>query len=137
MEKILERHERYTYAERQLHATETETNISWTLEHAKLKARLEVLQKNQRHFMGEDLKSLSLKELQSLEQQLDSGLKQIRSRKNQLMYASISELQKKDKALQEQNNQLARKVKLLYTDICELSFIFSQWTKINSLSKDR
>jgi len=31
--------------------------------------------------MGEDLDGLSLKELQSLEQQLDSSLKQIRSRK--------------------------------------------------------
>jgi MADS-box transcription factor len=34
-----------------------------------------------RHFMGEDLDSLSLKELQNLEQQLDSALKHIRSRK--------------------------------------------------------
>lgn len=31
--------------------------------------------------MGEDLDSLSLKELQNLEQQLDSALKHIRSRK--------------------------------------------------------
>ncbi|RXH77414.1 hypothetical protein DVH24_023688 [Malus domestica] len=84
---------------------------SWTLEHAKLKARVEVLQRNQRHYMGEDLQSLSLKELQNLEQQLDSALKHIRSRKNQVMYESISELQKKDKALQEQNNLLAKKVK--------------------------
>lgn len=34
-----------------------------------------------RHFMGEDLADLSLKELQSVEQQIDSGLKLIRSRK--------------------------------------------------------
>ncbi|XP_020537425.1 truncated transcription factor CAULIFLOWER A isoform X2 [Jatropha curcas] len=111
MERILERYERYSYAERQLVATDTETNGSWTLEHAKLKARVEVLQRNQRHFMGEDLDSLSLKELQNLEQQIDSALKHIRSRKNQQMYESISELQKKDKALQEQNNQLAKKIK--------------------------
>lgn len=81
---------------------------SWTLEHAKLKARMEVLQRNQRyridcvqhwkaeikfldflcqytyicrHYMGEDLENLSLRELQNLEQQLDSALKHIRSRK--------------------------------------------------------
>ncbi|OMO70143.1 Transcription factor, K-box [Corchorus capsularis] len=111
MEKIIERYERYSYAERQLAATETEQNGSWTLEHAKLKARMEVLQRNQRHFMGEDIENLSLRELQNLEQQLDSALKHIRSRKNQLMFESISELQKKDKALQEQNNMLAKKVK--------------------------
>ncbi|GLT70392.1 hypothetical protein SLA2020_424740 [Shorea laevis] len=111
MEKILERYERYSYAERQLVVTDAEQTGSWSLEHAKLKARLEVLQRNQRHYMGEDLDSLSLRELQNLEQQLDSALKLIRSRKNQLMFESISELQKKDKALQEQNNLLAKKVK--------------------------
>lgn len=34
-----------------------------------------------RHYMGEDLDSLSLKELQNLEQQLDTALKHIRSKK--------------------------------------------------------
>jgi MADS-box transcription factor len=111
MERILERYERYSYAERQLVATDLESQGSWTLEHAKLKVRLEVLQKNQRHFMGEDLDTLSLKELQNLEHQLETALKHIRSKKNQLMFESISELQKKDKALQEQNNLLAKKIK--------------------------
>ncbi|KAK8547958.1 hypothetical protein V6N13_123381 [Hibiscus sabdariffa] len=111
MEMILERYERYSYAERQLAADEIEQNGSWSLEHAKLKARIEVLQRNQRHYMGEDLENLSLRELQNLEQQLDSALKHIRSKRNQLMFESISELQKKDKALQEQNNILAKKVK--------------------------
>ncbi|KAL2340683.1 hypothetical protein Fmac_008623 [Flemingia macrophylla] len=110
MERILERYERYSYAERQLVANEPQSE-NWTLEHAKLKARLEVLQKNQRNFMGQDLDGLSIKELQNLEHQLDSALKHIRSRKNQLMYESISELHKKDKALQEQNNTLAKKIK--------------------------
>ncbi|MCD9645972.1 transcription factor [Datura stramonium] len=98
MERILERYERYSYAERQLNATDhVETPGSWTLEHAKLKARLEVLQRNQKHYAGEDLESLSMKELQNLEHQLDSALKHIRSRK--------------DKALQEQNNNLSKQVK--------------------------
>ncbi|GMP33231.1 hypothetical protein CsSME_00006647 [Camellia sinensis var. sinensis] len=111
MERILERYERYSHAERQLIATDTESQGSWTLENAKLKARLEVLQKNQRHLMGEDIDTLNLKELQNLEHQLDSALKHIRTRKNQLMYESISELQKKDKALQEQNNLLTKQEK--------------------------
>lgn len=34
-----------------------------------------------RHYMGEDLDPLSLKDLQNLEQQLDTALKHIRSRK--------------------------------------------------------
>lgn len=111
MEKILERYERYSYAERQLITPDPESHLSWTLEHAKLKARVEILQKNQRNYMGEELDTLSLKELQTLEHQLDSALKQIRSKKNQLMYESISQLQKKDKALQEQNKSLSKEVK--------------------------
>ncbi|KAE8686203.1 Agamous-like MADS-box protein AGL8-like protein [Hibiscus syriacus] len=111
MERILERYERYSYAERQLAANEIEQNGNWTLERAKLKARMEVLERNKRHYMGEDLENLSLRQLQNLEHQLDSALKHIRSKRNQLMLESISELQKKDKALQEQNNILAKKVK--------------------------
>ncbi|VVB17546.1 unnamed protein product [Arabis nemorensis] len=63
------------------------------------------------NFMGEDLDSLSLKELQSLEHQLDAAIKSIRSRKNQAMFESISALQKKDKALQDHNNSLLKKIK--------------------------
>ncbi|KAL0421669.1 UNVERIFIED_CONTAM: Agamous-like MADS-box protein [Sesamum latifolium] len=81
MERILERYERYSYAERQLKEPELESPVSWTLEHAKLKARIEVLQKNQRHYMGEELENLSMKELHNLEHQLDVSLKHIRTRK--------------------------------------------------------
>ncbi|GAB2248717.1 hypothetical protein Droror1_Dr00012076 [Drosera rotundifolia] len=111
MERILERYERYSYAEKQLAAPQPETHASWTLELVKLKARLEILERNHKHYRGEDLDTLSIKELQNLEHQLDVALKHIRSKKNQLMYESISQLQKKDKALQEQNNQLSKKVK--------------------------
>ncbi|KAB1211425.1 hypothetical protein CJ030_MR6G021385 [Morella rubra] len=111
MERSLERYERYSYAERQLVATDSESQGSWTLEFPKLLARTEVLQRNIRHFLGDDLDPLSLRELQNLEQQLDIGLKRIRTRKNQLMHESIMELQKKEKALQEQNNLLAKKLK--------------------------
>ncbi|BAT99168.1 truncated transcription factor CAULIFLOWER A-like [Vigna umbellata] len=111
MEKILERHERYAYAERQLVANDSETQGNWTIEYTRLKAKIDLLQRNYRHYMGEDLASMSLKELQSLEQQLDTSLKNIRNRRNDLMYESISELQKKEKRIQEQNSILAKKIK--------------------------
>ncbi|KAL6587580.1 hypothetical protein OROMI_000558 [Orobanche minor] len=47
------------------------------------------------NYAGEDLDPLSLRELQSLQHQLDTALKRIRTRKNQLMLESISQLQKK------------------------------------------
>nr|GEX48264.1 truncated transcription factor CAULIFLOWER A-like isoform X1 [Tanacetum cinerariifolium] len=111
MDRILERYERYSYAEMQLTSTHNESQGSWTLEHAKLKARIELLQKSKRHLMGEELDSLTLKELQSLEQQLDTALKHVRLRKNQLMLESISDLQKKDKDMQDKNNILSKQIK--------------------------
>nr|AOC50671.1 FRUITFULL-like protein [Bocconia frutescens] len=127
MEQILDRYERYSYAERVLVATELDQG-NWSLEYTKLKAKIEILQKNQRHFMGEDLESMSLKELQNLEQQLDTALKQIKSRRNQLMYESIAELQKKEKALQEQNNQLAKKLKEKEKEVAQQQI---QWDQLN------
>ncbi|KAK4373260.1 hypothetical protein RND71_008644 [Anisodus tanguticus] len=96
MEKILDRYERYLYAERRFLASNSESTENWRLEYTKLKAKIDLLQRNHKHYMGEDLESLSLKDLQNLEQQLDTSLKLIRSRKNQLMRESISELHKKD-----------------------------------------
>ncbi|CAL1360131.1 unnamed protein product [Linum trigynum] len=113
MEKILERYERYSYAERQLvgAATELDTQGNWVVEYNRLKAKIELLQRNHRHYMGEELDTMSTKELHNLEQQLDSALKNIRSRRNQLMHESISSLQRKEKAIQEQNDVLAKQIK--------------------------
>ncbi|XP_059293846.1 truncated transcription factor CAULIFLOWER A-like [Lycium ferocissimum] len=111
MESILERYERYSYAERKLNPNDSDPKENWSVERPKLMSRIELLQRNIRHYMGQDLDPLSLRELQSLEQQIDTSLKRIRTRKNQLMHESISELQKKEKALQEQNNLISKKLK--------------------------
>ncbi|XP_051145109.1 truncated transcription factor CAULIFLOWER A-like isoform X2 [Andrographis paniculata] len=111
MDRILEKYERYSFAERQLVPDEPQSPANWTLEYSKLKARIELLQRNHRHYMGEELENMSSKDLQNLEQQLDTALKNIRSRKNQLLHDSIVELQKKEKAIQEQNRMLEKKIK--------------------------
>nr|AGT21644.1 PFFL [Physalis pubescens] len=112
MECILERYERYSYADRKINANDTaDPKENWNVEYPKLMSRIDVLQRNIRHYMGQDHDTLSLRELQSLEQQIDTSLKRIRNRKNQLMHESISELQKKEKAIQEQNNLITKKLK--------------------------
>lgn len=110
MERILERYERYSYAEKSLVASDPESQGSWSDEYGRLKARVEALQKSQRHLMGEQLDMLSVKELQQLEPQLENALKYVRSRKNQLLFDSITELQKKEKELQEYNRDLETKL---------------------------
>ncbi|XVF81769.1 hypothetical protein PTKIN_Ptkin15bG0183100 [Pterospermum kingtungense] len=111
MERIIERYERHSYAEKQLVSTGFESEANWSFECPKLLSTIEALQKNLRNFMGEELDPLSLRDLQLLEQQIDSSLKRIRTRKNKLMLESISELQKKEKALRDQNNMLAKMLK--------------------------
>uniref|UniRef100_A0AAU7LKJ6 MADS34 n=1 Tax=Hippophae rhamnoides TaxID=193516 RepID=A0AAU7LKJ6_9ROSA len=111
MEVILERYDRYSFVQ-QVDGPLSETQLgSSSVEYPKLNATLEVLERNLRNFKGDELDPLSLKELHNLEQQMDVALKRIRTRKNQLMQQSISELQKKERALQEQNKLLERKVK--------------------------
>uniref|UniRef100_A0A0E0P1F6 MADS-box protein n=1 Tax=Oryza rufipogon TaxID=4529 RepID=A0A0E0P1F6_ORYRU len=110
MDKILERYERYSYAEKVLISAESDTQGNWCHEYRKLKAKVETIQKCQKHLMGEDLESLNLKELQQLEQQLENSLKHIRSRKSQRMLESINELQRKEKSLQEENKVLQKEL---------------------------
>ena len=110
MDKILERYERYSYAEKALISAESESEGNWCHEYRKLKAKIETIQKCHKHLMREDLDSLNLKELQQLEQQLESSLKHIRSRKSHLMMESISELQKKERSLQEENKALQKEL---------------------------
>nr|AAQ16199.1 putative Apetala1-like MADS-box transcription factor [Crocus sativus] len=110
MESILERYDRYSSAERAIVAPDPDSQESWRDEYGRLKAKLEALQTSQRHLMGAQLDMLSVKELQQLEQQLENALKNIRTRKNQLMFDSISELQKKEKTLVSQNKDLEKKL---------------------------
>ncbi|CAL9107273.1 unnamed protein product [Musa textilis] len=119
MERILERYQRYSYAERALLEADTEVQGNWCDEYGQLKAKIEALQTSQRysdvccksgvslvqrcfsffresftemlhalsfcaifrHLVGEQLEKLTLKELQQLEQQLETALRKIRSRK--------------------------------------------------------
>ncbi|KAM0937529.1 putative transcription factor MADS-MIKC family [Dioscorea sansibarensis] len=110
MERIIERYEHYSYAEKALTMTEPESQGDWFLEFGKLKAKIQIIQKSQRHLMGEQLETLGIKQLQHLEQQLENSLKHIRSRKNHLLSDSIADLQKKEKLLMEQNKLLENEI---------------------------
>ncbi|KNA08331.1 hypothetical protein SOVF_163550 isoform B [Spinacia oleracea] len=62
------------------HAMEAQTQ-SWLQEIAHLESQYESLKRAQRHMLGEELGTLSLKELQSLEKQLEEALARTRARK--------------------------------------------------------
>ncbi|KAL5167463.1 Agamous-like MADS-box protein AGL8 [Glycine soja] len=96
MEDLLERYERCSHTAL-AGANNVESPGFWSFEHIKLTAKVEVLERNIMNFFGNDLDPLSLKELHSLEQQIETSLKRIRTRKNQVMNQSVSDLHKKMK----------------------------------------
>ncbi|EOY01631.1 hypothetical protein QUC31_013686 [Theobroma cacao] len=109
MAKTLERYHRCTYGTLEPGQTESDTQSSYQ-EYLKLKAKVEVLQRSQRHFLGEDLGDLGSTELEQLEHQLDFSLKQLRSTKMHSMLDQLAELQRKEEILLETNRNLRRKL---------------------------
>ncbi|GJW82797.1 MADS-box protein-like protein isoform X1 [Tanacetum coccineum] len=64
-------------------------------EYLKLKAKVDILRQSQRHYIGEEVEQLGLKEFDQLERQLDSSLRQVRSTKTKHMLDQLSGLQQK------------------------------------------
>ncbi|KAH1250689.1 MADS-box transcription factor 1 [Glycine max] len=128
MLKTLERYQKCNYGAPEANVSTREAlvmELSSQQEYLKLKARYEALQRSQRNLMGEDLGPLSSKELESLERQLDSSLKQIRSTRvlkfptflfqfpyeiTQFMLDQLSDLQRKEHLLSEANRSLRQRL---------------------------
>ncbi|XP_061363772.1 MADS-box transcription factor 1-like isoform X1 [Gastrolobium bilobum] len=112
MLKTLERYQKCNYGAPEANVSTREAlvmELSSQQEYLKLKARYEALQRSQRNLMGEDLGPLGSKELESLERQLDSSLKQIRSTRTQFMLDQLSDLQRKEHLLSEANRSLRQR----------------------------
>ncbi|THU56441.1 hypothetical protein C4D60_Mb11t17280 [Musa balbisiana] len=112
MMRTLERYQKCSYGgpESTIQAKENQLVQSSRQEYLKLKARLEALQRSQRNLLGEDLGSLSIKELDYLEKQLDMSLKEIRSTRTQQMLDQLTDLQRREQLLCEANKGLRRRL---------------------------
>ncbi|KAK4377089.1 hypothetical protein RND71_003385 [Anisodus tanguticus] len=111
MLKTLERYQKCNYGAPETNISTREAlEISSQQEYLKLKARYEALQRSQRNLLGEDLGPLNSKDLESLERQLDMSLKQIRSTRTQLMLDQLTDLQRKEHALNEANRSLKQRL---------------------------
>ncbi|KAK6116608.1 hypothetical protein DH2020_049714 [Rehmannia glutinosa] len=111
MLKTLERYQKCNYGAPEPNVSTREAlELSSQQEYLKLKARYEALQRTQRNLLGEDLGPLNSKELESLERQLDMSLKHIRSTRTQAMLDTLTELQRKEHALNEANKSLKQRL---------------------------
>ncbi|KAL6505410.1 Fructose-1,6-bisphosphatase isozyme 2 [Orobanche hederae] len=131
MLKTLERYQKCNYGAPEPNISTREAlELSSQQEYLKLKARYEALQRTQRNLLGEDLGPLNSKELESLERQLDMSLKQIRSTRTQAMLDTLTDLQRKEHALNEANKSLKQR-------LIEGSQISLQWNpNININAQD-
>ncbi|XP_031407622.1 agamous-like MADS-box protein MADS3 isoform X4 [Punica granatum] len=81
----------------------------WRTEIHELKRSADDLEAQLRHLSGEDLSKLSMRELKQLERQLRTGIERVRS--------------KKQRALQEENNSLEKRLRELQDDDQNVSFL--------------
>ncbi|CAD6202660.1 unnamed protein product [Miscanthus lutarioriparius] len=108
MYKTLERYRSSNYSSQEVKAPlDSEINYQ---DYLKLRTRVEFLQTTQRNILGEDLGPLSMKELEQLENQIETSLKHIRSRENQMLLDQLFDLKSKEQELQDLNKDLRKKL---------------------------
>nr|AFK13159.1 agamous [Nicotiana benthamiana] len=79
-------------------------------EASKLRAQIGNLQNKNRNMLGECLAALSLRDLKNLEQNIEKGISKIRSKKNELLFAEIEYMQKREIDLHNNNQYLRAKI---------------------------
>ncbi|KAB8117552.1 hypothetical protein EE612_059702 [Oryza sativa] len=97
MERILEKYDRHELLSEGNNVIEEfpELEGSMSYDHIKLRGKIEALKRSQRNLMGQELDSLTLQDIQQLEDQIDTSLNNIRSRKEKLLMEKNTILEKK------------------------------------------
>ncbi|XVE58644.1 hypothetical protein DITRI_Ditri04bG0185400 [Diplodiscus trichospermus] len=92
--ETLEKYWQHRYSSQFNNIAEDDTQTLYQ-EILRLKAKYESLQRSQRHLLGEELETLTVKELYKIEKQLDRALSQARQKKTQLLLERTEELRKR------------------------------------------
>nr|WET60107.1 AGAMOUS-like protein 2 [Lilium hybrid cultivar] len=79
-------------------------------ESTKLRQQINSLQNSNRNLLGESLSNMNLRDLRQLENRLEKAINKIRTKKNELLYAEIEYMQKREMELQSDNMYLRNKV---------------------------
>ncbi|XP_073135467.1 agamous-like MADS-box protein AGL11 isoform X1 [Henckelia pumila] len=83
----------------------------WRNEIDDLRRTVAALEARDKHFAGENLAGLGMKDLKQLERQLRIGVERVRSKKRRIVSEHINYLKRRYRDLQEENNHLQKKVK--------------------------
>ncbi|KAL8460759.1 hypothetical protein ACS0TY_032318 [Phlomoides rotata] len=79
-------------------------------EASKLRAQITKLQNETRNMLGESLGNLQVRDLKNLETKVENGIRRIRSKKNELLFAEIEYMQKREMELHHNNQYLRAKI---------------------------
>ncbi|XP_045828295.1 MADS-box transcription factor 23-like isoform X2 [Trifolium pratense] len=109
MRSVIDRYIKSKEEHNQLGSSSSEIKF-WQREAAMLRQQLHNLQESHRQIMGGELSGLTVKELQSLENQLEISLRGVRVKKEQLFMDEIQELNRKGDIIHQENVELYRKV---------------------------
>ncbi|XP_028783670.1 MADS-box transcription factor 23-like [Neltuma alba] len=95
MKSIIDRYNKQKDQEHHLLMNPASGAKFWQREATVLRQQLQHLQELHRQFMGEQLSGLEIDELKSLENQLEMSLKNVQTKKDQILTDEIKELQHK------------------------------------------
>ncbi|KAK9080850.1 hypothetical protein SSX86_000609 [Deinandra increscens subsp. villosa] len=109
IKSVIDRYHKAKEEQQQLVTSPVSEVMFWQREAAMLKQQLQILQENHRQMMGEDLSGLSVQDLQVTENQLEMSLRNIRTKKDQLLFEEIEELKRKGNIIHHENVELCKK----------------------------
>ncbi|XP_030539244.1 MADS-box transcription factor 23-like isoform X1 [Rhodamnia argentea] len=131
MKSVIERYNKMKQENQQQPLIATEIQFLQK-EAESLKQQLKCLQECNRRLMGKELSKLSLEDLKQLENILEMGLKNIRSRKDQSFMEEMRELKRKVDDVEQENVELRKKLRVKSGDYIEFKGEFSaetSWSK--------